>query len=1360
MRFRKHRGLLAARTLGAERLEDRRLLANVPAGFTETVLAAELTSPTTLDIDESGRVWVAYQDGRIEVLEPGASEPVFAHQLDADGSAEHGLQGLELDPDFENNHYVYVYYTANTPEPHNRLSRLTVDPTTENTILPGSEVPLLELPPLSEYGNPPWHIGGSVVFDAEGHLYVQIGESQQSAQSQDLESPLGKVFRLHSDGSIPTDNPYYNAADGVTWRDYIWASGLRNPFAGDLDPLTGRYLIADVGAGSWEEINDATQPGLNFGWPTTEGPFNDGQFPDFTEPLYGYPHTLGCAITGVAFTQPGANAFPESYQGKVFFAEFCSGQLLLIDPANPPAAGEATVFAKGADFPMNIEFGPDGSLYYISRGAGAGGAPGIGSGSVRKIAYAADVGPSIVVDPSDQLASVGYSTQMTVSAAGTSPLAYQWQVSSGGPYVDVPGANSATLNLNSVQLADSGKTYRAVVTNALGSAISAAATLTVTSDTPPTPHIVLPTEGAAYAAGDIITFSGFASDAEDGTLADSQLTWRVDFHHNVHSHPFIPPTTGVSGGEFQVPTATETDDNVWYRINLTVTDSAGLTSSTFVDVLPHKSEFVVQTNLPGGAGTLTIDGKEIDGPFTDRGVENVERTLKAPLTQSLGDGTAYFVQWLDGVTNNERTIFTPEDDTAYVALYRTYDEDFVYLSDLAPAETPVNGWGPVEFDSSNGEDDAGDGRSIRLNGVVYPKGLGVHANSEITYALDGQYARFVSDIGVDDEVGGGTVVFRVLVDGVEVYNSGTMTGASPTQAVDVSVVGASELKLIVDDNRDGNGEDHADWAGARLTQVSAEPLVNINFQVAGVAAPGGYLADTGLPYADHGAGWSYGWSSDHTDVSRDRDANTDPLLDTLVHFHAGGVWEIEVPNGEYLVTASVGDAGFPSNHTLNVEGTGYWAGQPLDANEFAETTRLVVVNDGRLTLDAGAAADKETRINFLEIAAVLDSGRLLPFTTSDVDLNGRLDLNDVAAFGAGWGADGSLLSLKERVSYGDVDFDGDTDVDDWNLFNARWLAENNAPLSFAAVIDPLAGDYDRSGAVTRADHAVWRASYGAAGQNAADGNGDGVVNAADYTVWRDHLGDANGQPPVLDALVLMIDPSTGDARLWNGAGAPLSLIGYSLLSANASLLPGNGAWNSLGDQSIAGWEEAAPTASALSELNAAGATVLLPGESLALGAPFDLSAPHSGLTLEYVVEGADQVLLGFAVFTMDDPAIPLAPALKQAIAIDRVLSVDGGFEALAIEPAMGSLLLAEMSGTQRKQFQPMPLRPRLNENGGSLAIALQLAFLMNQRTDVSDHEEAFALLGNDSNDAEEMPVSNPDGLEPLASMSRASTGSR
>ncbi|WP_297852076.1 NPCBM/NEW2 domain-containing protein [Meiothermus sp.] len=143
----------------------------------------------------------------------------------------------------------------------------------------------------------------------------------------------------------------------------------------------------------------------------------------------------------------------------------------------------------------------------------------------------------------------------------------------------------------------------------------------------------------------------------------------------------------------------------------------------------------------------------------------------------------------------------------------------VYLSDLSWLSA-TNGWGPVERDQSNGETAQGDGRPITLNGVVFSKGLGAHAPSDILNNLGGNCTRFRAAVGLDDEVDHqtewGSVIFRVLADGVLLFDSSLMRGSSPTQTVDVDVSGRQELQLIITDGGDNNYYDHADWADARL----------------------------------------------------------------------------------------------------------------------------------------------------------------------------------------------------------------------------------------------------------------------------------------------------------------------------------------------------------------------------------------------------------------------------------------------------------------------------------------------------------------------------------------------------------------
>jgi glucose/arabinose dehydrogenase len=144
----------------------------------------------------------------------------------------------------------------------------------------------------------------------------------------------------------------------------------------------------------------------------------------------------------------------------------------------------------------------------------------------------------------------------------------------------------------------------------------------------------------------------------------------------------------------------------------------------------------------------------------------------------------------------------------------------------------------------------------------------------------------------------------------------------------------------------------------------------INFQIDEATPVTRYLVDSGQVFGPRGGGLSYGWSTDHTDQSRERSGNPDQRLDTLIHFELGQRWEFALPTGTYEVTASIGDPANPSTHTLNVEGLNYWNAVPLAANVFNSKTMTVAVSDGRLTLDQGAAPDKATRINYVHIVNV------------------------------------------------------------------------------------------------------------------------------------------------------------------------------------------------------------------------------------------------------------------------------------------------------------------------------------------------------------------------------------------------------
>jgi hypothetical protein len=169
--------------------------------------------------------------------------------------------------------------------------------------------------------------------------------------------------------------------------------------------------------------------------------------------------------------------------------------------------------------------------------------------------------------------------------------------------------------------------------------------------------------------GDIILYilyAGTASDAEDGDLPASAFRWRVDFHHDDHSHPHMLDSLGSTRGQFYTATRGETSANVFYRVILTVTDSSGLTDTTFVDVLPRTSVVTLTSNV--AEAQLTLDGVPISLPHTFIGVEGVLRSIGANTPVVIAGESYEFESWSDGGAVIHE-IDTPFDDTSYTAIY-------------------------------------------------------------------------------------------------------------------------------------------------------------------------------------------------------------------------------------------------------------------------------------------------------------------------------------------------------------------------------------------------------------------------------------------------------------------------------------------------------------------------------------------------------------------------------------------------------------------------------------------------------------------------------------------------------------------
>jgi hypothetical protein len=507
---------------------------------------------------------------------------------------------------------------------------------------------------------------------------------------------------------------------------------LRNPYTFAFQPGTGRMMINDVGQNTWEEIDEGIA-GRNYGWPSSEGPVNCTAA-GFTCPVYSYSHAVGgCAITGGAFYNPAAATFPASYVGKYLFAEFCSNWIKLIDPNAPPADDAATTFATQVPSPVDLRVAPDGSLYYLARG----------NGSVGRIQSSSAQPPTFTQQPLPRTVTIGASATFTVSAAGTSPLAYRWQRNRS----DIPGATASSYTLSNAQPADNGALFRCIVTNAFGSATSNEALLTVSANTPPTATIIAPAAGARYNAGQIVTYGGNATDAEDPSIPAANYTWEVAFHHGTHTHPFIAPFSGVTGGTFTIPNTGETATDVWYRVHLTARDSGGLTHTVTRDILPNTATLNLATNPAGLA--LTLDAQPLASPAAVGSVAGMLRVIGAPLQQSSGGKVWQFVSWSDGGARNH-TITTPAGGATYTATFVEVPSANVALASLGGVATASSsyseGFSPAYANDGNPTGVWGsDGGWNDATGNAFPDWLQVTFNGQKTinrvvlYSLQDNY---------------------------------------------------------------------------------------------------------------------------------------------------------------------------------------------------------------------------------------------------------------------------------------------------------------------------------------------------------------------------------------------------------------------------------------------------------------------------------------------------------------------------------------------------------------------------------------------------------------------------------------------
>ncbi|HNC42716.1 MAG TPA: PQQ-dependent sugar dehydrogenase, partial [Acidobacteriota bacterium] len=182
---------------------------NLPANFSQALVVSGISNPTTMDFAPDGRLFVCQQNGNLRVIKDDILLATPFLTVTVSSAGERGLIGLTFDPNFAVNRFIYVYYTATSPNIHNRISRFTAN---GDVVVPGSEQVLVDLPATTNTN----HNGGALHFGPDGKLYIAVGEDGVPSRAQDLANPFGKILRINADGTIPTDNPFFNSTTGIS----------------------------------------------------------------------------------------------------------------------------------------------------------------------------------------------------------------------------------------------------------------------------------------------------------------------------------------------------------------------------------------------------------------------------------------------------------------------------------------------------------------------------------------------------------------------------------------------------------------------------------------------------------------------------------------------------------------------------------------------------------------------------------------------------------------------------------------------------------------------------------------------------------------------------------------------------------------------------------------------------------------------------------------------------------------------------------------------------------------------------------------------------------------------------------------
>ena len=362
----------------------------LPSTYSKKTIVAGLNYPVAFAWTPDGRYLVTQKGGGaypavnafIKLYDASGAFISNFYDLTSlvDADFERGLLGIAVDPNFATNRFVYAYYTYRNSAKTD--CRVRIVKFIENNNVGTNPVLIYDNPyPCSSPGN---HFGGIIGFrpSQPNKLYILTGDLAYNQTNptlnyaNKLNNPYGKVLRINTDGSIPTDNPFYDDGNPLTGNDdRIWSYGLRNMFGLTFNPITDSMYVSENGLNAWDEF-DIIHKGANYGWPTCEGNYLNGSTTSpcnnsaFINPIAEWGAPLPSVVGCLYYT---GNLMPE-FKNHILVGDNDYGILYDLKMGNAPYYNTVTSKTNFADLVTgtggltDIKQGVDECIYVMKGG--------------------------------------------------------------------------------------------------------------------------------------------------------------------------------------------------------------------------------------------------------------------------------------------------------------------------------------------------------------------------------------------------------------------------------------------------------------------------------------------------------------------------------------------------------------------------------------------------------------------------------------------------------------------------------------------------------------------------------------------------------------------------------------------------------------------------------------------------------------------------------------------------------------------------------------------------------------------------------------------------------------------------------